>query len=546
MTAERSSLSNFGRRRATKIIAFVLAVLMLVVAVMTTMQMLSLSQLNGNLLADPGNISQHSEAVRCIAALTVSVAAFLLLLLYLTLVAGREPDDDGLHLHGIDRLYTDINFFLFLCLAFVCIGGDISLWTAKGDYPLNPSLSGLLFLITALGSTFGLLLLLSLLRHLKNRSLIRHSLLGAICIRIARDISGGVSALLNGRPLVQRLCLMAAGVAIVFILLSALNPWFALLFTPFLIHWVHKKALVYTAIREGITALKEGDLEHQIPLRDGAFTATLKSGEGKREQRVIIKPNSELYSLAADINAIGDGLKLAVERELQSERMKSELISNVSHDLRTPLTSIITYIDLLKTEGTGSENAAGYIEIVEQKAARLKTLTDDLFEASKASSGSITVALEEVELVSLLSQGLGELDEQVNASGLDFRLMLPEGKIWVLADGRLLWRVIENLLSNIFKYAQPGSRVYIEPAVSDRWGHIVMKNISATPLNISPDELMERFTRGDEARSSEGSGLGLSIARSLTELQGGHFSLHIDGDLFKTRVILPLIPDSTA
>ncbi len=221
--------------------------------------------------------------------------------------------------------------------------------------------------------------------------------------------------------------------------------------------------------------------------------------------------------------------------------MKAELITNVSHDLKTPLTSIITYVDLLKNEGLQSENAGKYLGIIDSKSQRLKSLTEDLFEAAKATSGNIAVNFEKLNVASLISQGLGELSDKIETSGLIFRTNFPAENVYVNADGRLLWRVIENLLSNVFKYALPNSRVYIDVIQTDETVKIVVKNISAYELNVNADELMERFKRGDASRHSEGSGLGLSIAKSLTELQNGSFTLNIDGDLFKATIELPAV-----
>ena len=224
--------------------------------------------------------------------------------------------------------------------------------------------------------------------------------------------------------------------------------------------------------------------------------------------------------------------------ELKSERMKTELITNVSHDIRTPLTSIITYIDLLKNEQDEAKREE-YIEILEQKSQRLKILTDDLFEAAKATSGNIPVTLEKIELVSLITQGLGELDDKIREGNLEFKFNYTKNKVFIKADGRLFWRAVENLFSNILKYALEGSRVYIEIIEGEHEVTLTIKNISAYELNISADELMERFKRGDESRSSQGSGLGLSIAKSLIELQKGSFKIEIDGDLFKAIIKIP-------
>ena len=246
----------------------------------------------------------------------------------------------------------------------------------------------------------------------------------------------------------------------------------------------------------------------------------------------------ELGSIAASIDSISDGINAAVSERLKSEQLKTELITNVSHDIRTPLTSLITYTDLLKNEGLDSDKAPEYLDVLIQKAARLRTLTDDLFEASKAASGSISASIEAFDLADFVRQVHGELDEQVRASGLDFRMRLPE-QASVKADGKLLWRVMENLLSNVFRYALAGSRVYIDISSSNGWQRLDIKNISEHSLNVDPSELTERFKRGDSSRTGDGSGLGLSIAQSFVEMQGGRFELSIDGDLFKASVFLP-------
>lgn len=220
--------------------------------------------------------------------------------------------------------------------------------------------------------------------------------------------------------------------------------------------------------------------------------------------------------------------------------MKTELITNVSHDLKTPLTSIINYVDLLKREEMGSQKAKEYIGILEEKSARLKVLIEDLVEASKASSGNLAVNFEKVDLHELVLQAQGEYQDKMEKSGLDIRISAEDNNIFVRADGRHMWRIIENLMSNVLKYSLQGSRVYIDITRNQTDGVLVIKNISATPLNIPVERLTERFVRGDEARTTEGSGLGLSIAQSLTTLQKGKFDIEIDGDLFKVIVQMPL------
>lgn len=240
-----------------------------------------------------------------------------------------------------------------------------------------------------------------------------------------------------------------------------------------------------------------------------------------------------------DLNNLRQGIQHAVEEQMKSERMKTELITNVSHDIKTPLTSIVSYVDLLKKEEMPNDRAKEYLDVLDRQSARLKKLTEDLVEASKASTGSLTVDLQPTDVNVLLTQTAGEYQEKLAARDLALILTPAEGTANISADGRLLWRVFENLFSNIHKYAQQGTRVYLTCQATDREVTITFRNISATPLNISADELMERFVRGDASRNTEGSGLGLSIARSLTQLQHGTFSLTIDGDLFKATLTFP-------
>jgi signal transduction histidine kinase len=279
---------------------------------------------------------------------------------------------------------------------------------------------------------------------------------------------------------------------------------------------IYNKVTHFHKIQEGLQVAKSGDYDFKIRL------------EGKGEFR----------QLSEDINDLTSGLKTAVENEVRSERLKTELITNVSHDIKTPLTSIISYVDLLKREGLNSDNAPKYLEVLERKSNRLKNLTEDLFEAAKATSGSIEPKFERVHINSLIEQLLGEMDEKISESNLIFKVSATNEKIYAMADGRLLSRVMENLLSNIFKYTLKGSRVYIEISEDEDNVTISFKNISSTELNIPVNELMERFKRGDESRSSEGSGLGLAIAKSLMEVQEGSLELSIDGDLFKAEIRL--------
>lgn len=264
---------------------------------------------------------------------------------------------------------------------------------------------------------------------------------------------------------------------------------------------------------------------------------TEKIKQGELDYKIKIAGNDNFTSLAENINNIGEGLDKAIEEQVKSERMKSDLITNVSHDLKTPLTSIINYVDLIKKEESIQPDYINdYINVLESKSKRLKLLIEDLFEASKVSSGNIELQISKIDLAQLLRQSIGELEEKLSKSNLDIKLNIPNNKVYIWADGRRMYRVFENLLSNIAKYSLEGTRVYIDVYDYDKNLKVTMKNISSYELNFDPSEIMERFKRADESRNTEGSGLGLAIARDLVNLQGGKFYIEIDGDLFKANL----------
>lgn len=243
---------------------------------------------------------------------------------------------------------------------------------------------------------------------------------------------------------------------------------------------------------------------------------------------------------AYNLNSAAVGMSKAVDDRLKSERFKTELITNVSHDLKTPLTSIVSYVDLLKKEDIQNEAAKEYIDVIERQSAKLKKLTEDLVEASKASSGAVAVNKEQLNLGELINQSVGEFSEKLESANIIPVINLPEEEVLVFTDGRLLWRIFDNLIQNIIKYAQPGTRAYFDLSTEEGKAVFTIRNISREPLNMTAEALMERFVRGDASRNSEGNGLGLSIAKSLTELCGGTFELMLDGDLYKIIITVPL------
>ncbi len=276
--------------------------------------------------------------------------------------------------------------------------------------------------------------------------------------------------------------------------------------------YIFRRSTERGEIIKGISRIREGDINY-----------VLDSGRLHGDNR----------ELAVSVNNMGDGIRKAVATSMKDERMQADLITNVSHDIRTPLTSIINYVDLLKREKITQEPASGYIAVLDSKARRLKQLTDDLLEASRISSGNITLDYSRLDLTELVRQSLGEFSEKLDARRLQVLITEPGGPAYVYADSRRMWRVVENLFNNICKYAMAGTRVYVDLEKAEGMITVSLKNISETSLNFSPDQLTERFVRGDVSRSSEGSGLGLSIAKNLTELQKGEFQIVLDGDLFK-------------
>ncbi|MEG1992746.1 MAG: HAMP domain-containing sensor histidine kinase [Acetivibrio sp.] len=442
---------------------------------------------------------------------TIQLVIFLICLgfaafCFLVLTTGRRPKEQEVHLYSWDRLWSEAEYGIGILagMGFLMLSYSILEKEVKEEWIFKITLLGL----AASGSVL-LLCLLSQIRRVKAKKFWE----GFISFRILKNIFKKCSISWKRGKLSKR-ALIAA------VLLPVLcATWVGAPFViALLIYLIYKYMGDFNEITEGTKKIKEGQLDYKIQL---------------------VNKEGILEELAENINTLSQGLDAAVSNELRSERLKSELISNVSHDLKTPLTSIVTYVDLLKKEKTENETVKGYIDIIDRKAQRLTVLTNDLFEAAKASSGDMPVNLEKIDFNAIVRQAMGEFDEKLKKAELEVRMKLPETEAYVKADGRLTWRVLDNLLSNVVKYAQSGSRVYMEVETKDGNVFFTMKNISAYELNIQAEELMERFKRGDESRNSEGSGLGLSIANSLIALQHGSFRMEIDGDLFKVILSLP-------
>lgn len=349
----------------------------------------------------------------------------------------------------------------------------------------------------------------------------------ALCLKILWGIFWWVRTILGNLPLVWKtaaVCVLVAFVEAVFSLCSWAE-YDVLLVWLFAKNCVWIPVMLFLAItlrklQRGAKALAQGNLEYKIDTQ-GMF--------------------GDFKTSAEDLGRIGEGMTAAVEQRIRSERMKTELITNVSHDLKTPLTSIINYSDLIAKEPVGSEKIGEYAAVLHRQSDRLKRLVDDLVEASRASTGDMEMKMAPCELGVFLSQVAGEYGERLEQSCLSLILRQPEQPVRIMADGRRLWRVIDNLMGNICKYAQPDTRVYLALEERDGKAWISFKNTSREALDLSADELMERFVRGDRSRNSEGNGLGLSIARSLTQLLGGEMELTVDGDLFKVVLSFPIL-----
>ena len=365
----------------------------------------------------------------------------------------------------------------------------------------------------------GLLFCMTFAVRCKTKTLVK----GTILYWVLRWAWAGVKWLwyvLVNLPLIWKTILIWGGISLIELVMIA-----GYARGPLVLFWLLEKPVLTAALFAFVIGLKK--------LQDGA--KRMAEGDMSPVPEKYLFPSEKQH--AQSLNSIGRGAVLAAEQRLKSERMKTELITNVSHDLKTPLTSIISYVDLLKKEGLSSEHAPEYVDVLDRQSQRLKKLTEDLVEASKASTGNIQAQPEDVDVNLLLSQAAGEYAERLAAAGLTTVTTWDPSEPHIRADGRLLWRVFDNLLSNVTKYAQPGTRVYLSTAARDGGVEITFRNVSRDELNVSAEELMERFVRGDASRNSEGSGLGLSIAKSLTELNNGTLSLTVDGDLFKATLV---------
>ena len=448
---------------------------------------------------------------------TLTVLAALLSLFFFCFSmasAGHWAGHEGIHLTWLDKIPADVWLIVLLCTFFIGWEAFYYEW-------------GRVFFCAAL-VPLVLLFLCAFAAQCKAGTVLRSALIGRIARFLWRIVRAVFRALLHTLvrlPLVWKTALVGLVIAGAEFLLY-INDFYRVRYGVFLVmKLIELLAVLYIAV--SLRTLQKGGEK----LARGDFSSPI-------DTRYLI---GDFKRYGQELNDVQGGLEQAVQEQMKAEHLKTELITNVSHDIKTPLTSIVNYVDLLKKEDMPSPAAREYIAVLDRQSHRLKKLTEDLVEASKASSGALNVELQPTDVNVLLSQIEGEYQERLAACHLTLVTQPPAPGTMIQADSRLLSRVMDNLVSNVCKYAMENTRVYVTAAVRDGQAVISFKNVSRDELNISPDELMERFVRGDASRHSEGSGLGLSIARSLVQLQGGTFALSIDADLFRADIVFPLI-----
>lgn len=450
--------------------------------------------------------------------LPLSIVAVLVLLIMNCFLIGLRNEKGEVILNAFDKTPLLVALIILFILSMIGCGFLIALTSEN----LTLILSG-----TAIGAVIVYIsfvfFLETIIKRIKSKTLFRNT----ITYRILRWIKSLITSMTRNANMTVKLILIFIAFGILNIIgfgLSINNEPIG--FFILIAIWVyafakmHQWLVRYIEIKNAINEIYMGNTEVHL--------------DEKRYK-------GSLNSMAIQVNDIAGGLSNAIQEKLKSERLKTELITNVSHDIKTPLTSIINYVDLLKKEKMPNEQAEEYLNILDNKSQRLKRLTEDLVEASKASSGNIKLNIEKLNVNELLKQVSGEFEDKFKSRNLEEVMSLPEKNVYINADSRYMYRILENMYSNISKYAMDNTRVYIDVIPNNNRITIQMKNISKEKLNISTEELMQRFVRGDSARNTEGSGLGLSIATSLTTLQGGTFNIYLDGDLYKVIIEFDMI-----
>ncbi len=512
---------------------------------------------------------------------TIVVACILFLagIVRITMQAGRfkRTENGSVELNFWDRLWSEIHLAIIAVCAFVALrlawliyglvpfSNWISIMKPISPDPYYYGISNNTVLVLCICGIIACILIAefsyaSLVKKVKARDLFRGSLIGKTLLMLgigAKYAGTGILATGRGIRNSARGAMRSFAVpsdsdrrATSKIIIKNIFIALALITMPYSVsvalggaEWGLLVLLISAVIAIALVVHK---LRRLCEIRYGAIEVST----GNLSYKINVNsddngPKTDLDHLAAAINSISDAMNIAVQNEVKNQRLKTDLISNVSHDLKTPLTSMITYLDILEKEGLDSPDASSHLAIVREKTDRLRTLTEELFEAAKASSGNMPCEIEDIDLVSIIDQTLAELEVKLENKGLKVIKNFKTETAVVRADGRLLYRVLENLLGNISKYALENSRVYIDVTRPASWhdkssGKLLLeiKNISKDELNISADELKERFTRGDSSRNTEGSGLGLAIAKDLTTIMDGDFKISIDGDMFKASILL--------
>ena len=447
----------------------------------------------------------------------ISAISLIVMIVYLIWATGHEKGKEGIVLNSLDK----ISYEIITTVIIFIIGMMMSFAIASIETQIPQKILMSVFLLCYLIGYACLAVLVSTtIRRLKAKQFIRSFLIYKICVWMKRAIKKIFIKMTDKKNANRKITIIYWGFVIISMILSSMtSSGIGLLLLVGFWIWAYYKLIQYNKkiqkINEALRNIYEGN--PNVKLNEEELEGTLKI-------------------MAKYINDIAGGFTNAIEQSLKSERLKTELITNVSHDIKTPLTSIINYVDLLKKEDINNAQIEQYIAILDKKSQRLKKLIEDLVEASKVSSGNVKLNIETIDLKELLNQTVGEFEDKLERKKLKLEMDLPNENVLIKADNRYLYRVIENVFSNISKYALENSRVYIKLYEENKSVKLEIKNISKDKLNISAEELMQRFVRGDKSRYTEGSGLGLSIAQSLTEMQGGEFKIDIDGDLFKVEI----------
>ncbi|MCR4615054.1 MAG: HAMP domain-containing histidine kinase [Clostridiales bacterium] len=462
-----------------------------------------------------------------------SLFIFILLIVYLVIVCGKDGRDSPVKLTRMDKLPVSLHLIISGLPVYLII-----IWERKNLDRVANRLSELTRIkwdITALivaaisGAIIACIVLeavLSTVRHIKAKTVLSGSLTAKI-IRLAGgrldrekilDLKKStLAAVLVYTAICTGLAIAAALSSSRWVTVAALLLILILNLSIYLIFL--KTFTAFNEIRNLVYHIQRGEFDYKMD--DSLMTATIKG-------------------FSDEVVGISNGIRIAVDRATRDEKTKTELITNVSHDLKTPLTSIVNYVELIKREESSMEDRQKYLSIIDEKAKQLKRLIDDLTEVSKLSGGNVEFHPVDIDLYEFALQVVGESSDELEKAKIDVRIKEPQCRPMVFADGQKTWRIMENLISNVVKYAMPETRTYVEVSADEKFGYVTIKNISAASLDLSGDELCARFTRGDPSRTSEGFGLGLSIAQSLCELQNGVFTISVDGDMFKATVALPL------